>query len=394
MPQFLPLRASVEWLKKTAKDHLDSLRQSDLDAKLHDAQLQIARRYGFSSWRAMIAHVEQVRTQLQATFPALNSPLKGEETPIASDDPEMLSFFAAIEAGDTSQVASLLARRPALARAKDADGRTPLHAAAQCDDSRIGIILLAHDADPEVTFGESGHTVLSWAVTCHAMDFARTMLRLAVKPDLFTAAGVGSVEDVQGYFDESGVLQPGASRSGSGRFSTDGKRLPCPPESAADQIADALSIACRNGHVEVVRFLLTKQPDVSFRAFAGATPLHWAYFSGSREVVELLLAAGADSQLRDSTLNCTARSFGIMTAVNWGFLFHVKKLLGLDRSLLNIVDGNRSPLHEAAAGGHAEIVRYLLAEGADRKLRNALGQTARDVAVQSGQTAIAELLGT
>jgi ankyrin repeat protein len=171
-------------------------------------------------------------------------------------------------------------------------------------------------------------------------------------------------------------------------------RLPCPPESAADQIADALYIACRNGHVDVVRFLLTKRPDLSFRAFAGATPLHWAYFSGSCEVVDLLLAAGADPRLRDSSLNCTARSFGVITAVNWGFLFHVKKLLGLDPELLNIVDGNRNPLHEAAAGGHAEIVRYLLGEGADRELRNDLGQTARDVALQSGHTAIADLLGT
>ena len=87
---------------------------------------------------------------------------------------------------------------------------------------------------------------------------------------------------MQACFDATGVLIPGALRTGSSRFAPDRSRLPCPPPTAREQVSDALYIACRNGQTEVVRFLLGKHPDLSFRAYLGATPLHWAYFGGSR----------------------------------------------------------------------------------------------------------------
>ena len=65
MPRFLPLRASVEWLRKTAKQRLETLRAAEPDAQLSDAQLAVAREYGHPSWRALVAHVEQVREKLR-----------------------------------------------------------------------------------------------------------------------------------------------------------------------------------------------------------------------------------------------------------------------------------------------------------------------------------------
>ena len=49
----LPERASLEFLKRLAKDHLAELRRDDPRAKLAAAQLAVARRYAFSSWRAL-----------------------------------------------------------------------------------------------------------------------------------------------------------------------------------------------------------------------------------------------------------------------------------------------------------------------------------------------------
>src|SRR5262245_27482552 len=232
MPQFLPLRANVEWLKKSAKDQLQVLRASQPGAKLHEAQRVVAREYGFSSWRALIAHVEEVRDKLRSAFPNMDAARASDGAPIDSGDPDLARLLDAVCDGNESQTIELLARRPALARARGPEGQTPLHVAGRCNDARLGIVLLAHDADPQVTYGESGHTVLSWAVTCNAMDFARTLVRLAVRPDLFVAAGVGAIDDVQRYFDESGALVPGASRSGRSRFAPGGARLPCPPQSA------------------------------------------------------------------------------------------------------------------------------------------------------------------
>jgi ankyrin repeat protein len=187
-------------------------------------------------------------------------------------------------------------------------------------------------------------------------------------------------------------LLPGASRTGSSRYSDDGSLLPCPPPSAREQISDALYVACRNGHLDVVRFLLAQQPDLSFRAYMGGTPLHWAHFGGSREVIVLLEQAGADRAARDNVLHCTPRAFGICVPANWGFAFLVRKRLQSDPSLAQVHDGSTTPLHEAANSGNPEVVQMLLVAGANPAAVNDAGQTPLDVALARGQAEAAALL--
>jgi hypothetical protein len=49
MPKTLPAHPHIDWLKKTAKQQLDEMRARDPAAKLHQAQLAVARDYGFPS---------------------------------------------------------------------------------------------------------------------------------------------------------------------------------------------------------------------------------------------------------------------------------------------------------------------------------------------------------
>jgi hypothetical protein len=49
----LPSQPSLEWLRKTAKEHLRELRAVGPDVTLAQAQLEVARSYGFPSWRAL-----------------------------------------------------------------------------------------------------------------------------------------------------------------------------------------------------------------------------------------------------------------------------------------------------------------------------------------------------
>jgi ankyrin repeat protein len=311
---------------------------------------------------------------------------------IAPDDPELAELLTAVSAGDLQKVAQMLDRRPALARAHGPEGQTSLHVAARCDDPRLGVLLLAAGADPDAKFGASGHTAMSWALTCNSLSFAGTLVRLGHKPDLFCAAGMGSIEHVQAFFDEQGTLVPGAAQTGSSRFARDGARLPCPPLDPVEQISDALCMACRNGQPEVVRFLLAQRPDLSFRAFLGGTALHWAHYGGSQAAIEMLEQAGADQSARDDAFQCTPRAFGIFVPANWGFPAMVRKRLAADPALANLMDGRTSPLHQAARGGNIEVVKLLLEAGADPLLRDGDGKTASELAAQGGHANVVEVL--
>jgi ankyrin repeat protein len=391
MARPLPLRANLEWLKKISKERLVALRVHNPGATLSDAQLAVAREFGFPSWRKLKAHVDQVRENLDAIVPRDVRRRAALET-VAPDDPDLSKLLAAIAEGETQTVSDLLTQRPALADAHAPNGQTPLHLAAECNNPRIAAVLVAYGADMNAKYEQSGHSALSWAVTCNAQECAQALVKLGGEPDLFCAAGSGAIEHVQACFDTEGALVPGASRTGSSRFAPDGSRLPCPPLTAREQVSDALYIACRNGQAEVVRFLLGKQPDLSFRAYLGATPLHWAYFGGSRAVVRLLEQNGADTEVRDDSVGCTPRSFGICVAANWGFASVVRARLAEDPSLANITDGRTSPLHEAVRSNNTEIVSILLGLGANPSLTNGDGKTPLDLAVELGHAAASELL--
>src|SRR5262245_3745437 len=57
----LPARPDLNWLKNRASERLGDLRAVKPAAKLADAQLAVARQYGFPSWRALKARVDAIR---------------------------------------------------------------------------------------------------------------------------------------------------------------------------------------------------------------------------------------------------------------------------------------------------------------------------------------------
>ncbi len=59
-PSALPDAPNLEWLRKEAKRRLAELRETKPDTQLAEAQFEIAKQYGFSSWRALKAHVDSL----------------------------------------------------------------------------------------------------------------------------------------------------------------------------------------------------------------------------------------------------------------------------------------------------------------------------------------------
>ena len=139
----LPQRASLEFLKKLAKDQLKELRRTNPRAKLAAAQLAVARDHGFTSWRALKVEVE-----------------KRQEKNVAH-------FFEACVKGDVENLRALIAKDPALVRAFSAHGghyvRTGLHAAATAGHADAVRLLLEHGADPNAREAGDNTYPLHWA---------------------------------------------------------------------------------------------------------------------------------------------------------------------------------------------------------------------------------------
>ena len=141
MSKSLPENASLAWLRKTAKQQLRLSRVESPDAKLAEAQLALARDYGFSSWRAL-------RAALAAT---------DDEQPVAS---EMLSdecvgpFLRAVGEGRLSEVSDMLAATPGLLNALGPHpfwGGRPqaIHVAIDTKHDNVLDLLLTAGADVE-----------------------------------------------------------------------------------------------------------------------------------------------------------------------------------------------------------------------------------------------------
>jgi ankyrin repeat protein len=146
----LPERASLEYLKKRAKERLLELRREDPRAQLAAAQLAIARDYGFPSWRALKAEIDRRRA------------------------PTMASFFAACQAGNVATLRDLLAREPGLVREHTLSGGTGLHlAVAHLDAVRL---LLEHGTDPNAREPGDNATPLHFAGGAGGVEVVRALL--------------------------------------------------------------------------------------------------------------------------------------------------------------------------------------------------------------------------
>ena len=317
MPRFLPLRCDLNWVELTIDARLRDAQAGDPTVRREHVQAAFAKEFGFATWEAMVEHVGVFRKPIQEMMKSL-PPLSISEEPIASDDPKLTELLRAIRQQDLGLVVAILSAQPSLASVYGLEGKAPLHVAVECDDGKTLVFLLAFEADPFARIRNSHHDALSWAVTCSAIQSAKQLVRLGAFPDFFVSAGAGLLEQVKACFDADDKLLPGSCTTGSSRYDTEKRSLPVPPESDEERISDALSIAARNGLADIVQFLLTKRPNLDFRSFAGATPLHWAHFSGDKSTIDLLRNAGANPDARDTMFGCDPKSFCQQARKAWG----------------------------------------------------------------------------
>ena len=127
-----------------------------------------------------------------------------------------------------------------------------------------------------------------------------------------------------------------------------------------------------------------KSGRYSYAFFTGDTPLHTHAGEGRKEVVEILINAGA---------NVNAKNDTGMSPLHNAVTKEVVELLIAEGANVNAKNKHGgTPLHEAAASGHKEIVELLIAEGADVGAKANDGKTPLDWAIFNKDTEIADLL--
>jgi ankyrin repeat protein len=348
MPQALPAQPNIDWLKKTAKQRLAEFRAVDPAAKLHKAQLAIAKDYGFKSWRALKAHVDNVALTFR--------------------DHERV--FEAARAGNVEAV------RRALASGFDpatpgVDGRT-IHQIAK-ERRHEAIELLARDLQQRNTHAETEARAIRAIIgAAQSGNIAELRVLLDAHPELIDAMG-GGIKKATALHLAVLNNQHAAVRLLIAR-GADLNRRDFPDNAAP------LHFAAIHGGLETIRLLVEAGADINGKADDYEVGvLGWATcFGQTREdVAAYLLSHGAELNL--------------WTAIALDRVDDVRAMVARETALLGSRmtrnQHRRTPLHHAAAKNRARIVRLLIELGADPNATDATGATPLTTASQENADA-------
>ena len=346
----LPPRPSLEQLRKQAKD----LARAKA-IKLADAQLFIARDYGFAKWERLVEHVRAIRGQSGLQTPLIRPvelrpqrpyPL-ADGTVVTTD--EVFAMFVAARAGDLDEVKRLIGRAHGLALV-EYNYTPPIHFAVREGHLAIVKLLIDRGADLAYRSYPFQDSLLTIAED-HEHEDVATLLRTHIARRFKIGHGVRIIIEAADSNDLNAVR-------------AELSRDPSLAATANDTGDTALHHAAHRRSLAIAESLLDAGADPDAIRGDGYRPIHLALMKNfvvgagateGRAIADLLLARGA--------------RWTMFLAALVGDLEFIRRALAHDRSAANEEDTNHHrPISAAARRGDFELVRLLVEHGADPSL--------------------------
>lgn len=363
-PLQLPSRPDLHWIKNRAKERLAELRRANPDATLARAQLDVARVYGFPSWRALKAHVDERRATLAPSGAAV-----APAAPVT--DADVGSFLEAVGTGRIDDVRRRLDAEPALVNAIGSHpfwGGRPqaLHVAIESNRREIFELLLERGADPTGANHEYAHwSPLMLSVHWDRPEWTRTLLARGARVGLAEALALRDDRKVDEILDAEGAGALNRPTPNQGTFLHLARTthaidrlldLGVPTDRRDQWGADVMEALSRRGDqgAPLVAHLAARG--------VGVGPAELARL-GDRPALERWLANDPARLCAPDTLKA-AVDFGHVDLARWLIAS------GCDVNARGTGPSSETPLHSAAWNGDLEMVRLLVDAGADPRIRD------------------------
>jgi ankyrin repeat protein len=397
----MPDRPNLDWLRKQAKTRLAELRREQPSAKLAEAQFEIAKRHGFSSWRALKAHVDSLTIEGQI----IDSARKGDAGSLARlliEHPDQLHLkvppyeasllFPAAQSGSIDAVAWLLSQGLDVNDREQGDNTYAMHwAAAQ---GNLEMVRTLADAGGDVVGDGDDHAggVIGWASCGEGCDdpahraVVDFLISRGARHHIFSAVAMNLVDEVRRLVSaDPATLHQRQSRNENNRtplhFAVAMNRprmVALLLELGGDPLAvdgGGMPVAAYAGDRDIDRPVMRRIHEMTLgemdSAARGRRPLNVgpmdlvaATALADWDTASRLVAARPQLIDKDGALHLLSKR-GDAAAVDW-LLEHGAN----PNALWAHWDADVTALHLAAAQGHAEVVRRLLEAGADATIRD------------------------